>query len=400
MAETTEVVIKSDNGNGHKSDDERDENAASNSDLTKIEQDIIRQIEYYFSESNMRRDKFLIQKIEADEGKWVPISVLLTFKRLKELTEDAKVVADTMRKSNNGITEISEDNEKIRRHPDNPLPEFNEARRKELMNRTAYAKGFPLDSTMSIILQFINNNFEKVENVIMRKYFNQIEKSYLFKGSVFILFETKEAAEEFVERPDLKYKEKALLRYMQEEYIKVKRQEEKDKKERRKAKAHEKEAEAIKVDLPRKAILHFVTESESPTLRREDFKKKVLEIEPSIIVSFIHYDIGDKEGNIRFNKENDGNKFLEKLENGKITVNGFDFTLKLVEGDAEEEFLKKAVEDMQRARSKPANKARGRGGNQPHSRKRKNDEPSNAEEAPAKQTKDENVPAVVAVAAE
>lgn len=315
MAETTEVVIQSDTGNGHKSEDE--ENAPSNSDLTKLEQDIIRQIEYYFSESNMRRDKFLIQKIEADEGKWVPVSVLLTFKRLKELTEDAKVVADTMRKSNNGIVEVSEDNEKVRRHPDNPLPEFNEARRKELMNRTAYAKGFPLDSTMSTVLQFINNNFEKVENVMMRKYFNQGEKSYLFKGSVYILFETKEAAEEFVKRPDLKYNEKALLRYMQEEYLKVKRQEEKDKKERRKAKAHEKEAEAIKVDLPRKAILNFVTESE-PTLRREDFKKKVLEIDPSIIVSFIHYDIGDKEGNIRFNKENDGNKFLEKLENAKV----------------------------------------------------------------------------------
>lgn len=319
MAETTEVVvIQSDNGNGHKSDDEKEDAAAANANLTKLEQDIIRQIEYYFSESNMRRDKFLIQKIEADEGKWVPISVLLTFKRLKELTEDAKIVAETMRKSNNGITGVSEDNEKIRRHPDNPLPEFNEARRKELMNRTAYAKGFPLDSTMSTVLQFINNNFEKVENVIMRKYFNQVEKTYLFKGSVFILFETKEVAEEFVKRPDLKYNEKALLRYMQEEYIKVKRQEEKDKKERRKAKANEKEAEAIKVELPRKAILHFVTEAESPTLRREDIKKKVLEIEPSIIVSFINYDIGDKEGNIRFNKENDGNKFLEKLENGKV----------------------------------------------------------------------------------
>lgn len=74
--------------------------------------------------------------------------------------------------------------------------------------------------------------------------------------------------------------------------------------------------------------------------------------------------------------------------------------MKLVEGDAEEEFLKKAVEDMQRARSKPANKGRGRGGNQPHSRKRKNEDASNTEEAPAKHPKDENVAEVVAVAAE
>ena len=84
----------------------------------------------------------------------------------------------------------------------------------------------------------------------------------------------------------------------------------------------------------------------------------------------------------------------------QITVNGFEFTLKIVEGDAEEEFLKKAVEDMQRARSKPVKGGRGRGGNQPHSRKRKNDEPTNADEAPAKQAKDENVAEVVAITAE
>lgn len=73
--------------------------------------------------------------------------------------------------------------------------------------------------------------------------------------------------------------------------------------------------------------------------------------------------------------------------------------MSLVEGDAEEEFLKKAVEDMQRARSKPTKGGRGRGGNQPNNRKRKNDEADNAEEAPAKHAKDEDA-TEVAVAAE
>lgn len=304
------------NGNGHKSDDEN----TANSNLSQLDQDIIRQIEYYFSESNMRRDKFLTQKMDENEGKWVPISVLLTFNRLKALSEDPKVIAETIVKSANGIVELSEDKEKLRRHPDNPLPEFNEARRKELMHRTAYAKGFPLDSTMSTILQYINENFEKVENVIMRKYFNQTEKNYHFKGSIFILFETKEAAEEFVKREDVKFGEKALLRYMQEEYIKIKRQEEKEKKEKRKAKAQQKEAEAIKVELPRNAIVHFTTDT-TPTIRREDLKKKLLEVDPSLIIAYIHYDMGDKEGDIRFSKENDAKKFMEKLETKKVKFN-------------------------------------------------------------------------------
>lgn len=243
-------VDQAENGNDHKSD------------LTKLEQDIIRQVEYYFGESNMRRDKFLTQKMEEDEGKWVPISVLLTFNRLKALTEDPKVVADTLAKSTHGIIEVSEDRQKLRRHPDNLLPEFNEIRRKELSSRTAYAKGFPLDSKMDVLIEYFNNNFEKVENVIMRKYFKEEDKAYYFKGSVFVLFESKEAAENFVNKPDLKYGEKALLRYMQEEYIRVKKQELKEKNEKKKAKAKQKEADEIKVELPKNAILHFVTESE------------------------------------------------------------------------------------------------------------------------------------------
>lgn len=380
MAETVEVKVE--NGNGIKEEDEEVPAQNQNDEnLSKLEQDIIRQVEYYFSESNMRRDKFLTQKVEENEGKWIPFSVLLTFNRLKALCDDVKVVAETMLKSSHGIIEVSEDREKIRRHPDNPLPEFNEARRKELMGRTAYAKGFPLDSTMDVLIDYFNANFEKVENVVMRKYFKQEDKNYYFKGSVFILFVTKEAAEDFVKREDLKYGEKALLRYMQDEYVKVKRQELKDKSERKKAKAKQKEAEEIKVELPKKAILHFVTESE-PTLRREDFKKRVLEIDPSVMIAFIHYDMGDKEGDIRFSKEGDAEKFLEKLgEGAKLTASGTEFTLSLVEGEKEEEFLKKAVEDMQRSRAK-GQKLRGRGGNQQNYRKRKNDDKS--EDRPAK----------------
>lgn len=308
---------ENENGNGHKSEDDAPSQEDKNQNLSTEEQAIIKQVEYYFSESNMRRDKFLTQKIDEDEGKWVAISVLLTFNRLKALTEDAKVIAEALLKSSNGIVEVSEDKEKVRRHPDNPLPEFNENRRKELMTRTAYAKGFPLDATMADVLEFFKD-FEKIENVILRKYFSA-EKEYKFKGSVFILFATKEAAEEFVKREELKCKEKPLLRYMQEDYLKKKRQEEKEKRERRKQKDQKKLVEAMKVELPRKAILHFVTEA-TPTCRREDIKKKVLELEPSLTISFIHYDMGDKEGDIRFSKEGDGVKFLEKIgESAKVS---------------------------------------------------------------------------------
>ena len=46
-----------------------------------------------------------------------------------------------LKKSETGLMEVSEENEKIRRSPSNPLPENTEEAKKALEARTAYAKG-------------------------------------------------------------------------------------------------------------------------------------------------------------------------------------------------------------------------------------------------------------------
>jgi hypothetical protein len=48
-----------------------------------------RQIEYYFSDSNFRRDKFLRAKANEDADGYVALTVLLTFNRVKALTMGA-----------------------------------------------------------------------------------------------------------------------------------------------------------------------------------------------------------------------------------------------------------------------------------------------------------------------
>lgn len=285
--------------------------------LTKLESGIIRQIEYYFSECNMNRDKFLRGKISDNEDGWVPISVLLTFNRLKALSEDPKVITDALEKATSGLVQISEDKQSLRRHPENPLPEFNETRRKELSSRTAYAKGFPLDSKMDTLLEYFVNNFSKVENVVMRKYYDSKSKTYKFKGSVFVLFEKREQAEEFVKKPELKYGEKELLRYMQEEYVEVKKKEKSKRDEKKKDK---KAAQAQKEDditLPKNAVVHF--SGIVGQISREDIRKRVLEIDPALTIAFIHFERGDKQGELRFSKEDDGKKFIEKLDGGKVS---------------------------------------------------------------------------------
>lgn len=301
--------------------EETTENGSSQESLenvTKLEGDIIRQIEYYFGECNLNRDKFLRGKIDENEDGWVAISVLLTFNRLKAITEDPKVIADALEKATSGLVQISDDKEKLRRHPDNPLPEFNESRRKELSRRTAYAKGLPLDSKMDTLVEYFNSNFQKVENVVMRKYYDSKTKVYKFKGSVFILFATREQAEEFVKKEGLKYGEKELLRYMQEEYFEVKKKEKSKRDEKKKTKKAEQQADKDDdIVLPKNAVVHF--NGIEGSISREDIRKRVLEINPALTIAFIHFERGDKKGELRFSKENDGKAFVEKLEDGKVS---------------------------------------------------------------------------------
>lgn len=100
-----------------------------------LDSKIRRQIEYYFGDINLPRDKFLQEKIKEDDG-WVSLDVLLTFKRLASLTTDQDVIVKALEKSENKLVEVSEDKKKIRRNPEQAPPELNEERRKELQART------------------------------------------------------------------------------------------------------------------------------------------------------------------------------------------------------------------------------------------------------------------------
>src|SRR3989338_10693601 len=59
--------------------------------MADLVEQIKKQVEYYFSESNLRKDQFL-KKTSSEHQGWVPLSVLMTFNKLKELTQDPQVV--------------------------------------------------------------------------------------------------------------------------------------------------------------------------------------------------------------------------------------------------------------------------------------------------------------------
>lgn len=106
----------------------------------------------------MVRDKFLKSEITKEDG-WIPLSVMTTFKRLQSLTTDFKTIIDALKTSSSGLMEINEAENKIRRHPERPLPNSQAELDLLLRNRTVYVKGFPktADITIDKLLSF----FEK-----------------------------------------------------------------------------------------------------------------------------------------------------------------------------------------------------------------------------------------------
>ncbi|GFS60891.1 lupus La protein [Trichonephila clavipes] len=185
--------------------------------ISELEQKIIRQVEYYFGNYNLSKDKFLKEQITLDDG-WVPLETLVKFNRLKSLTEDFDTICTALKKSPNELIEISEDSTKIRRRVEKPLPEGSYLSEDDVEDRTLYVKGFNRNNTLDELLEFFKNY--KVEHVFMKKRFQGKKK--FFKGSCFVSFDTQEDAQKFLDNKSIKFEGTELLKEKKKDYKKRK----------------------------------------------------------------------------------------------------------------------------------------------------------------------------------
>ena len=90
----------------------------------ELKKDFIkRQVEYYFSDSNYEKDSFL--KSKEDENGYIPISVIMSFNKIKMITNDKDLFINVLKenekgdslgdKNNNKLYELNEDLTKIRK---------------------------------------------------------------------------------------------------------------------------------------------------------------------------------------------------------------------------------------------------------------------------------------------
>ncbi|XP_038720328.1 la-related protein 1A-like isoform X1 [Tripterygium wilfordii] len=73
---------------------------------------IVKQIEYYFSDKNLPNDHYLISLM--DDGGWVPISSIANFNRVKRMTTDISLILDALKSSS--VVEVQGD--KVRKRDD------------------------------------------------------------------------------------------------------------------------------------------------------------------------------------------------------------------------------------------------------------------------------------------
>ncbi|XP_059845724.1 lupus La protein-like [Hypanus sabinus] len=182
--------------------------------MTPLEKKICEQIEYYFGDHNLPRDKILKEQIKLDDG-WIPLETMIKFNRLSRLTTDFTVIVEGLKKSKSGLFEISEDKSKIRHSPNKPLPEFEEYKN-SIKARSVYVKGFPTSATLDEIKNWFDEN-GPVENIQMRR---TLQKQ--FKGSVFVIFDRLDLATIFVEAPGWKYKETEMIVLFKDAYFQKK----------------------------------------------------------------------------------------------------------------------------------------------------------------------------------
>ena len=99
---------------------------------------------------------------------------------------------------------------------------------------------------------------------------------------------------------------------------------------------------------------------------REDLKSRLAELYDvqNDDIAFVYYQKGEETAKLRFKTENAAIDLMKKVgENAKLEVKGAEAKLRVLEGEEEEQFLKKCIEDMADRRTMKGHKRKaGRGG--------------------------------------
>lgn len=99
---------------------------------------IIHQVEFYFSDANILKDAFLLKHVRRNKQGYVSLKLITSFKKMKSLTKDYRVVAYSLNQSD--LLEVNEEGKKVRRKA--PLPDYDET----TPSRSVVAVNLPMEN--------------------------------------------------------------------------------------------------------------------------------------------------------------------------------------------------------------------------------------------------------------
>jgi len=300
---------------------------------------IVKQLEYYFGDRNLRQDRFLLREVTLDNG-WVSLNTMLNFKRLASICSEKAKIAKAVEDSNSELIVINEDKNKIRRNPSKPLPKLTDEYRLASNNKTVYVKGLPLDLNMDRAEEFFALH-GKMCYIKLRK-----DNANQFKGSVFIEFAEQADADKLIANTDLRFTPDAdpLLIKSRNDYFKSKNQNVKQEKNV-KREAQMGGAQEVKHEVPEhveyeKGKILKICGLEGIETTREDMKT----LFEGHGLSWVTFNKGDAEAYIRF--DGSAQEALDKVRvDEKFMLSGKEASPVVVEGEEEEAYWKKAAHE-------------------------------------------------------
>jgi lupus La protein len=315
---------------------------------------VLKQVEFYFSDSNLPRDKFLLGEVKKSEEGWVAIEKIASFKRMKSLTEDTAKVVEALRQSPE-LLEVSEDGANVRRK--SAIPEAYDDKA-----NSVYAKGFPADATVDSVTEFFAKvvaEGQSIKAVRLRR-----TRGKVFKGSVFVEFSSKAEADR-VGALELKLEgaEEKLLVMTKQAYWDMKAKEkfgDKATGKKRKAAGEVEEEKEEPLVYTNDLLVKVVGTTDSTSW--EEIKKYLVDAGGN--VQFVDFQRGLTEGYARLGEDSDpkATALAAKLTEAKTELNGVVPTVTALAGEDEKAYYQK-VQDQKKSKKK------GKGGKKKQKRR-------------------------------
>ncbi|XP_056316769.1 la-related protein 7 [Danio aesculapii] len=166
--------------------EKKDNEKKKRSRVKQLLTDVKKQVEFWFGDVNLHKDRFMKNIIEQSRDGYIDIAVLTTFNRMKNLTADVKLIARALK--NSTIVEVNDEGTHIRRK--DPLGETP----KDVDSRTVYVELLPKTVT-HIWLERVFSKCGHVVYISIPRY----KSTSHSKGFAFVEFETQEQAQKAVE---------------------------------------------------------------------------------------------------------------------------------------------------------------------------------------------------------